>query len=133
MLEQALLEPSRPVPQSGEVTYAHKLTTDDRALDWRRPARELDRVVRALSPHIGARTALDGRPVTVWRARPLEDGPAPGQVADPLVVGTAEGGRGCSRSSRPGSGGWRPANTCAGCASRPGRHDDRCAHPHRQR
>lgn len=92
MLEQALLEPSRPVPQSGEVTYAHKLTTDDRALDWRRPARELDRVVRALSPHIGARTALDGRPVTVWRARPLEDGPAPGQVADPLVVGTAEGG-----------------------------------------
>ena len=76
----------------GEVTYAHKLTTDDRALDWRRPARELDRVVRALSPHIGARTALDGRPVTVWRARPLEHGPAPGQVADPLVVGTAEGG-----------------------------------------
>ena len=92
MLERALLEPSPPVPQSGEVTYAHKLTADDRALDWRRPACELDRVVRALSPHIGARTALDGRPVTVWRARPLEHGPAPGQVADPLVVGTAEGG-----------------------------------------
>ena len=29
--------------------------------------------VRALSPHIGARAELDGRPVTIWRAR-LEDG-----------------------------------------------------------
>jgi methionyl-tRNA formyltransferase len=29
--------------------------------------------VRALSPHIGARGELDGRRVTVWKAR-LEDG-----------------------------------------------------------
>ena len=25
--------------------------------------------MRALSPHIGARTELDGRPVTIWKAR----------------------------------------------------------------
>ena len=31
------------------------------------------RVVRALSPHIGARATLDGRDVIVWRAR-VEDG-----------------------------------------------------------
>ena len=29
--------------------------------------------VRALSPHIGARAELEGRPVMVWRAR-VEDG-----------------------------------------------------------
>ena len=29
--------------------------------------------IRALSPHIGARGELHGRPVTIWRAR-LEDG-----------------------------------------------------------
>ena len=33
------------------------------------PADELVRRVRALSPHIGARAVLHGRPVTVWRAR----------------------------------------------------------------
>jgi hypothetical protein len=32
------------------------------------------RVVRALSPHIGARAELEGRPVTVWRARVGDDG-----------------------------------------------------------
>ena len=39
-----------------------------------RPAVELVRRVRALSPHIGARAELHGRPVTVWRARVGEDG-----------------------------------------------------------
>ena len=48
--------------------------------------------MRALSPHIGARTALDGRPVTVWRARPLEDGPAPGEVGRSAGGGCGEGG-----------------------------------------
>ena len=38
------------------------------------PADELVRRVRALSPHIGARAELHGRPVTVWRARVGETG-----------------------------------------------------------
>jgi methionyl-tRNA formyltransferase len=92
LLEQALLEPPRPAPQ-GEagITYARKIEPRDRALDWSRPAVELDRVVRALSPHIGARCQIDGRPFIVWRARPLELGPATGEVAPPLVVGCARG------------------------------------------
>ena len=36
------------------------------------PVESLNRI-RALSPHIGARGELHGRPVTIWRAR-LEDG-----------------------------------------------------------
>ena len=43
-------------------------------LDLDRPADELVRQVRALSPHIGARAELHGRPVTVWRARVGETG-----------------------------------------------------------
>jgi hypothetical protein len=31
------------------------------------------RQIRALSPHVGARGELQGRPVTIWRAR-LDDG-----------------------------------------------------------
>ncbi len=63
------------VPQSTEcVTYADKITAADRVLDPVAPADELVRRVRALSPHIGARAELRGRPVTVWRARVDEDG-----------------------------------------------------------
>ena len=61
-------------PQVGEPTYAEKIRSEDRRLDLGRPADELVRVVRALSPHIGARAELEGRPVTVWRARVGADG-----------------------------------------------------------
>ncbi|MGI8973598.1 MAG: methionyl-tRNA formyltransferase [Gaiella sp.] len=57
-------------PQGTEgLSYAEKLRPDDRRLDLARPAVELVRIVRALSPHIGARAELHGRPVTVWRAQ----------------------------------------------------------------
>ena len=63
------------VPQSaGGVTYADKIAPVDRVLDLQRPAVELVRQVRALSPHIGARTELHGRPVTIWQARVGETG-----------------------------------------------------------
>jgi methionyl-tRNA formyltransferase len=63
----------REQPEEG-VTYAHKIEPDDRILDLERPVRELVDLVRALSPHIGARAELQGRRVTVWRARIGEDG-----------------------------------------------------------
>ena len=63
----------RPQPEEG-VTYAEKITAEDRILDLSRPPAELVNVVRALSPHIGARAELHGRGVTVWRARVAEDG-----------------------------------------------------------
>lgn len=61
-----------PQPEAG-ATYADKLTPADRELDWSRPAEELDRRVRALSPHVGARATLEGRELTVWKAR-VEEG-----------------------------------------------------------
>lgn len=75
----------RVVPQSGEPTYADKITADDRQLDVTDPVRAV-RVVRALSPHIGARAVLHDRPVTIWRAR-VDDG-----VFVPLEV-QPDGGR----------------------------------------
>ncbi len=56
-------------PEAG-VTYADKIEAGDRELDWTRPADELVNRVRALSPHIGARGVVDGRPLIVWKARP---------------------------------------------------------------
>ena len=57
-----------PQPDQG-ATYAEKLTAADRQLDWSRPPRELLNRIRALSPHVGARGELRGRPITVWKAR----------------------------------------------------------------
>ena len=72
LIDEVLPDPSF-TPQAEEgVTYAEKIAPEDRELDWSRPAEELLNRVRALSPHIGARAALHGRPVTIWRAR-LED------------------------------------------------------------
>ncbi len=56
-------------PQEGESSYAEKIGPEDRLLDWSRPAAELHNRIRALSPHIGARGELHGRPVIVWRSR----------------------------------------------------------------
>jgi len=75
LLDDVLADPSPAfTPQSGEPTYAEKIRSEDRLLDLTRPADELVRLVRALSPHIGARAELEGRPVTVWRAQVAADG-----------------------------------------------------------
>ena len=52
------------------VTYANKIEARDRALDATRPPEEVERVVRALRPHIGARLPLpDGTFLGVLAAR----------------------------------------------------------------
>jgi len=69
---------ARPAPtfhdQVGEVTYAAKITAEDRRLDFEQAAKALVDRVRALSPHIGARAEIHGRGVTVWKARVAADG-----------------------------------------------------------
>jgi methionyl-tRNA formyltransferase len=57
-----------PQPEEG-VTYAEKIAPADRELDLTAPPQEVVNRVRALSPHIGARAVVDGRPLIVWRAR----------------------------------------------------------------
>jgi methionyl-tRNA formyltransferase len=77
LLREVLPDPSfRPQPDDG-TTYAEKITAADRELDWSRPAEEVVDQVRALSPHIGARAELNGRPVIVWQARIADGGVEP--------------------------------------------------------
>jgi methionyl-tRNA formyltransferase len=97
------LDESPPCAEQDEarVTYADKITAADRQLDPSRPAEELERTVRALTPHIGAYVALaDGTPLGVREARvgPPRDGGAgetqPGAISldGPLpVLATADG------------------------------------------
>jgi methionyl-tRNA formyltransferase len=79
------------------VTYAEKLGPADRELDPSRSAGELARVVRALTPHIGAHVRLpDGAALGVREVRVLDDGaPEPGVIAFDRprpVLGCGQGG-----------------------------------------
>jgi len=80
LLVQALEErPAFEEQLADGVTIADKITADDRRLDPARSPAELDRRVRALSPHIGAWVAGPGEDRTgVVRARPADDDVAPG-------------------------------------------------------
>ena len=80
------------------ASYAHKIEAADRALDPGRTPAELERTVRALRPHIGARVALPGGDfIGVIAARAVDaggPGPEPGRVrADGarLLLGAAGG------------------------------------------
>ncbi len=78
-------------PQPGEgVTYAAKITKDEAAIDWTRPADEIERRVRAFDPAPGCSFVHDGQTVKLWRARVVEapSGADPGHVdlSDSRVV-----------------------------------------------
>jgi methionyl-tRNA formyltransferase len=53
------------------ATHVHPFTRADGWIDWRRPAIEIDRQVRALQPWPGAWTTIDDRRLHVRRARPV--------------------------------------------------------------
>jgi methionyl-tRNA formyltransferase len=73
LLDGVIAQPEfEPQPEDG-VTYAEKITPEDRELDLSLPAHELVNRIRALSPHIGARAVVDGRPLIVWNARVGDD------------------------------------------------------------
>ena len=74
MSELPNLAGTTPVPQSGEPTYADKLTVEEFELDLRKPAVELARIVRAGNPRPGAWFRLGNRRVKVWRAHEEPDG-----------------------------------------------------------
>lgn len=76
---QHLPLPAVAQPEAG-VTYAAKLDKSEAPLDWRRPAAELDRQIRAFTPFPGTTAVLDGAPLKVWAALPRSESGAPGTV-----------------------------------------------------
>jgi methionyl-tRNA formyltransferase len=96
-------------PQDPAVaTYARKLTKAEAAMDWCRPAVDLERQVRAFDPWPVAETKLDGQQLRVWRAHavPGPTGAAPGTVlscgAGGIAVATGEGSLVLDRIQVPG-------------------------------
>jgi methionyl-tRNA formyltransferase len=79
---------SMPQPALG-ATYAAKIGRRDAAIDWKRPATDLDRQVRAYDPAPGAHATHGSETFKVWRALPIARAAraAPGEV----VLGSADG------------------------------------------
>jgi methionyl-tRNA formyltransferase len=77
------------------ATYAEKIDAGERRLDPGRPAVELARQVRALTPHVGAYLELaGGGRLGVRRAQAVEGGAPPGELRageGALLLGCGEG------------------------------------------
>ena len=72
-----------PQPQAAEgVTYAAKLDKDEGRLDWRRPAVELERLVRGLDPWPRAWFEHGGMRLKVHAAEVVAGQGVPGSVLD---------------------------------------------------
>jgi methionyl-tRNA formyltransferase len=90
------------------ATYAEKILPPDRLLDPARPAVELERLVRALTPHLGARLLLPGDGLLGVRGARLAPGapaPAPGVLGEHdgrLLLGCADGALELTRVQPPG-------------------------------
>ena len=95
-----------PEPQPVEgITYAQKLRRAEAQLDWRRPAAELERQVRAFDPWPGAFFAMRGERIRVLAAEaaPVPGADVPGTVLDGrLSIACGEGIFRPLRLQRPG-------------------------------
>lgn len=82
---------------NAKASYAKKLSKDEARMDWKMPASQLERNIRAFNPWPVAWTVADGNNIKVWQATVLTESTdvAPGTVlrADKkgIVVATGEG------------------------------------------
>ncbi len=86
------------VEQSDDgAVYAHKLDKREAVIDWRQPARVIERAVRAYDPWPVAETDVAGERLRVWSACALDDSvdAAPGTIVridvHGIDVATADG------------------------------------------
>jgi methionyl-tRNA formyltransferase len=94
----------RPQPEAG-VTYAAKITKAEATIDWRAPAADIERRLRAFDPVPGARSVLAGETITCWRGAVRPGGGRPGEVvaADgALVVACGQDRLALTELQRPG-------------------------------
>ena len=79
--------PFDPEPQDADgVTYAKKIDKAEARIDWTRPADEVDRLIRGLSPFPGAWSNIDGTRIKALLSETTDGAGAPGEVLDGLHI-----------------------------------------------
>lgn len=83
----ARLDDLRAVPQpEAGVTYAAKIDKSEARVDWSRPAAEVDRLIRGLSPFPGAWCEVGGERIKLLGSAMAEGQGAPGVVLDAALT-----------------------------------------------
>lgn len=82
--------PAEPQPAEG-VTYAQKINKAEARIDWGRPAAQVDRQIRGLSPFPGAWCLIGGERVKLLRSRLAAGSGAPGRVLSGFTIACGEG------------------------------------------
>ena len=89
--------------QAAEGASFQGLVDDEVArIDWSRPAVEIDRLIRGLSPFPGAWCEMDGVRVKLLGSRLVAGSGAPGAVIGPLTVACGQGAVEITRAQKPG-------------------------------
>jgi methionyl-tRNA formyltransferase len=96
----------QPQPDVG-VTYAAKIDKAEARIDWTRPAVEVDRQIRGLSPFPGAWCEVAGERLKLLRSHLAEGSGAPGQVLHGLTIACGQGAIEVTEAQREGK---RPAS-----------------------
>ena len=91
-------------PQRAEgATYAKKIDKEETRIDWNKPAREIDCLIRGLSPTPGAWTDVKNERVKILDCEPVEGSGAPGVLLDDaLTIACGGGALRLTRLQRPG-------------------------------
>ncbi|MBW6505264.1 MAG: methionyl-tRNA formyltransferase [Rhodobacteraceae bacterium] len=105
-------------PETG-VTYAAKIDKAEARIDWARPAAEIARQVRALSPAPGAWCEVAGERVKILRARPVQGAGAPGAVLADFTVACGAGALVVLEAQREGKRAMPAAEVLMGLALPP--------------
>ena len=97
--------PATPQPDEG-VTYAAKISKDEAALDFRLPAEQLLRRIRAFNPFPGALAQVNDTSIKIWRACLQDSSGRPGEIlaadAQSLVVACGQGSLKLLELQKPG-------------------------------
>lgn len=76
-------------PERG-VTYAKKIDKAEARVDWSRPAVEVDRLIRGVSPFPGAWSEVDGERIKLLRSRVVPGAGVPGTVLGGFRIACGE-------------------------------------------
>mgnify|MGYP001766533552 CR=1 FL=1 len=90
-----------PQPEAG-VTYAAKIDKAEARVDWTRPAAEVDRLIRGLSPFPGAFVQVGEERVKLLRSRLAPGQGAPGEVLSGFTVACGSGAVEITEAQREG-------------------------------
>ena len=95
-----------PQPAEG-VTYAAKIGRAEAAIDWTRPAAEIERAMRAFDPFPGAASSLRDTVVKCWSGKVVPGSGEPGSVLavddEGITIACGRDALRCTVLQRPGS------------------------------